>query len=216
MKMIRRMAAFAVAALAASVFTLIGVPASAAPTATETMSVVSDATWTVDGTGTSVVVTCQDPWGISFGSAQWVWDRACPLTGSSTGEHHVFTKSFSVPGTVVSASLSYTIDNHGAASVNGQQAGTITNWGIPVTNLDVTTAVQSGANTLTIDATDEGGIAAFIANLTVTYTPLNVVETKDDCKKGGWADVTREDGSGFKNQGDCVSYVASGGRSDAR
>ena len=31
--------------------------------------------------------------------------------------------------------------------------------------------------------------------------------TKDDCKKGGW-----EDFGVFKNQGDCVSWVATGGR----
>ena len=31
------------------------------------------------------------------------------------------------------------------------------------------------------------------------------------CKNGGYADYTRTDGSGFKNQGDCVSYVARGG-----
>jgi hypothetical protein len=32
------------------------------------------------------------------------------------------------------------------------------------------------------------------------------------CQKGGWKDLARaEDGLGFKNQGDCVSYAARGG-----
>ena len=31
------------------------------------------------------------------------------------------------------------------------------------------------------------------------------------CKQGGWANVVRQDGTGFKNQGDCVSYAAQGG-----
>jgi hypothetical protein len=31
------------------------------------------------------------------------------------------------------------------------------------------------------------------------------------CKQGGWQNVVREDGTGFKNQGDCVSYAAKGG-----
>lgn len=31
------------------------------------------------------------------------------------------------------------------------------------------------------------------------------------CKQGGWQSLVREDGSGFANQGDCVSYAAQGG-----
>ena len=34
--------------------------------------------------------------------------------------------------------------------------------------------------------------------------------TKDDCKNGGWASLTRPDGSPFKNQGDCIQYVNTG------
>ena len=33
---------------------------------------------------------------------------------------------------------------------------------------------------------------------------------KDECKKGGWAEMSREDGSLFKNQGDCLQYVNTG------
>jgi hypothetical protein len=36
------------------------------------------------------------------------------------------------------------------------------------------------------------------------------VAEKDQCKKGGWANVTRDDGSTFKNQGDCIQYVNTG------
>ncbi len=32
----------------------------------------------------------------------------------------------------------------------------------------------------------------------------------ESCKKGGWASLTRSDGSGFKNQGDCIQYVNTG------
>ena len=38
----------------------------------------------------------------------------------------------------------------------------------------------------------------------------NPPATKDDCKKGGWANLTRADGSTFKNQGDCIQYVNTG------
>jgi hypothetical protein len=34
--------------------------------------------------------------------------------------------------------------------------------------------------------------------------------TKDECKRGGWSDLARADGTAFKNQGACVSYVNTG------
>jgi hypothetical protein len=37
--------------------------------------------------------------------------------------------------------------------------------------------------------------------------------SKDQCKKGGWQDFKDAEGERlFKNQGDCVSYVATGGK----
>jgi hypothetical protein len=33
---------------------------------------------------------------------------------------------------------------------------------------------------------------------------------KDDCKKGGWQDLERANGSSFKNQGDCIQYMNTG------
>jgi probable HAF family extracellular repeat protein len=39
---------------------------------------------------------------------------------------------------------------------------------------------------------------------------VRVPEVKDDCKGGGWRDLVRADGTAFKNQGDCVSYVNTG------
>ncbi|GMQ86535.1 MAG: hypothetical protein BMS9Abin07_2115 [Acidimicrobiia bacterium] len=31
-----------------------------------------------------------------------------------------------------------------------------------------------------------------------------------ECKKGGWEGLSRDDGSGFKNQGDCMQYANTG------
>ncbi|MDE2312317.1 MAG: hypothetical protein KGJ93_04515 [Patescibacteria group bacterium] len=44
--------------------------------------------------------------------------------------------------------------------------------------------------------------------VTVDNTPTS----KDQCKLGGWQNYVHPDGSAFKNQGDCVSFVASGGK----
>ena len=45
---------------------------------------------------------------------------------------------------------------------------------------------------------------------TYDFEPFRVAATKDQCKAGGWQQVRRADGTTFKNQGDCVSYVSSG------
>jgi streptogramin lyase len=37
-----------------------------------------------------------------------------------------------------------------------------------------------------------------------------VATNKDACKDGGWMNLYRADGSGFKNQGDCIQYVNTG------
>jgi predicted extracellular nuclease len=37
-----------------------------------------------------------------------------------------------------------------------------------------------------------------------------VAVDKDACKKGGWRGLKRADGTGFKNQGDCIQYVNMG------
>ena len=43
----------------------------------------------------------------------------------------------------------------------------------------------------------------------VSFTPA-VPATKDDCKDSGWQNLVEADGSSFKNQGSCVSYVNTG------
>ena len=40
-------------------------------------------------------------------------------------------------------------------------------------------------------------------------------QSKDDCKNGGWQTLRDGNGKPFKNQGDCVSYVATKGKNTA-
>lgn len=44
----------------------------------------------------------------------------------------------------------------------------------------------------------------------VTRSGAPTPQAKSDCKKGGWEDLFRSDGTTFKNQGDCVQYVNTG------
>jgi hypothetical protein len=49
---------------------------------------------------------------------------------------------------------------------------------------------------------------------TTTYT-YDQSPTKDSCKNGGYQSMTNANGKSFKNQGDCVSYVATHGKNQA-
>ena len=53
--------------------------------------------------------------------------------------------------------------------------------------------------------------AVTIAGETFDFEPAP--STKDDCKQGGWETLTGPGGEEFRNQGDCVSFFASDGRS---
>lgn len=44
----------------------------------------------------------------------------------------------------------------------------------------------------------------------VQFNAFDVATAKGDCMSNGWQTLSRADGSAFKNQGDCVSYVQTG------
>jgi hypothetical protein len=48
---------------------------------------------------------------------------------------------------------------------------------------------------------------------TVNFEAFNVVNSKDQCKNSSWKSAVDANGDSFKNQGLCVSYVASNGKS---
>jgi len=50
-------------------------------------------------------------------------------------------------------------------------------------------------------------IATAGSRWTYNFEPFRTPTTKDDCKGGGWQNLRAADGSTFKNQGQCVSYV---------
>ena len=49
---------------------------------------------------------------------------------------------------------------------------------------------------------------------TYNLESYQVATDKDVCKNSGWQSLSAADGSSFKNQGACVSYIASGGKSE--
>jgi hypothetical protein len=48
------------------------------------------------------------------------------------------------------------------------------------------------------------------SSVTYDFEPYHVATSQDACKDDGWRTLRRADGSGFKNQGDCVSYTNTG------
>jgi hypothetical protein len=63
---------------------------------------------------------------------------------------------------------------------------------------------------------DAFGIATSSFDTTYDFEPnLPTPTSKDQCKSGGWRNYADANGTPFKNQGDCVSYVATGGKNKA-
>jgi hypothetical protein len=50
----------------------------------------------------------------------------------------------------------------------------------------------------------------FLGSVSNVQLQQDVKAAQDDCKNGGWKDMTRGDDSSFKNQGDCIQYVNTG------
>jgi hypothetical protein len=69
---------------------------------------------------------------------------------------------------------------------------------------------QGSGNPALISAVDALRLGYGGNSITYDFEPYAVPGSKDACKDGGWANVKRADGSSFKNQGDCVSYVHTG------
>jgi choice-of-anchor C domain-containing protein len=142
--------------------------------------------------------------------------RSIDMTGQSAGTIRQMVPTVTGGKYMVSFDMSGNPDGGPAVKSMNVEAG-----GTPETfTYDVVTAGNTDANMkwapklfqftatgtttpLTFASLDSGFYGPALDNVTVKqYLPIS----KGDCKKGGW-----EDFGVFKNQGDCVSYVATGG-----
>lgn len=84
------------------------------------------------------------------------------------------------------------------------------------------TAVVTSIDLVFDEGTDQGTGFAYLDNFSIngqvitgpTLT-VNTPSSKDACKKDGWKTLTDSSGTSFKNQGDCVSYVATKNKNPA-
>lgn len=71
-------------------------------------------------------------------------------------------------------------------------------------------AVNVGRHPEMTSYVDGVGVTADGVTRTYDFEAFRVATSKDECKKGGWQDVRRADGSAFRNQGECIRYVNTG------
>jgi hypothetical protein len=55
-----------------------------------------------------------------------------------------------------------------------------------------------------------GGSGVGVDPVIIGVDPNPVPVNKDECKRGGWENLYHDDGTAFKNQGDCIQYVKTG------
>ena len=71
--------------------------------------------------------------------------------------------------------------------------------------------INQGSNNPRIDANVDALSIAYGGNsITYDFEAFLTASARGDCTTGGWRAVRRADGTAFKNQGDCVSYVENG------
>jgi hypothetical protein len=69
---------------------------------------------------------------------------------------------------------------------------------------------QGSGNPGLLAAVDKLTLGAGGDSVTYDFELYHVATSAEQCKNGGWQNVTRADGSSFRNQGDCIQYVNTG------
>lgn len=67
-----------------------------------------------------------------------------------------------------------------------------------------------GGNAGLLASTDVPTLGAGEDQVTYNFEEFRTPASTDECKNGGWQNVTRPDGTSFKNQGQCIKYVNTG------
>jgi choice-of-anchor C domain-containing protein len=122
------------------------------------------------------------------------YDVSFFLSGNPAGPPAVKTLDVSATGGTVGH---YTFDTTGNTLAS-------MNW----TGESYSFLATTASTTLSFVSTTPGPFGPAIDNVIVT----EIVPTKSDCKQGGWQTMIDTSGNQFKNQGDCVSFFATGGK----
>lgn len=161
---------------------------------------VSTPTWYGDRIGTEpyFAVNLNDPAN--------TWNRWA--TGSIDNQLRFFESTAGAPGATFGSYSDPTWDDFVAGNALSGQAYATRSvlFFSPQTGSATADGFTGQIDGLTITLKD-GSVA------TVNFEPFNTVSSKDQCKKDGWKTALDANGNSFKNQGLCVSFVASNGQS---
>lgn len=107
------------------------------------------------------------------------------------------------------------LDGTVSGTVNGSYFDVVVTWS-PGLQGEYTATVTSSSLTdgQTHNVKDTSSTATWSATGKATCT-ITYPTTTSACKDGGWQGLTDSSGNAFKNQGDCVSYVATQGTNAA-
>lgn len=157
------------AILSSGIFAAFGNPTPAQATAVledscveQTLEVVSSTDTLVEGGGNAVETWQHGNWSADISGAAWIWSSENVSEDSAlNGESVTFTDSFTVTGTIISATLEVGADNSYEFDINGDEvASDSEEVNFTTTDvIDVTSAVQEGSNTLsaTVENFPQGG-----------------------------------------------------------
>jgi choice-of-anchor C domain-containing protein len=172
--------------------------------------------------------TTIDGWTVDSGSVDWIgtyWPAAdgvmsIDMSGLDAGAisqtfpttiGNTYTVSFFLAGNPAGLPTVKTLD----VSATG---GTVSSFSFDtaastLTNMNWTAEsytffATTSSTTLSFVSTTAGPFGPAIDNVVVT----EIAATKNDCKQGGWQTMLDTSGNQFKNQGDCVSFFATGGK----
>jgi len=152
----------------------------------------ADPNWELND-NTAIVFTCGGEYPHTLLNVSQ--DEDGNLTGNGWYDpDHSYT--WTLTGNIDGDNISYTILYTGAAA-----GSTYTNTGVIASDGSISGTSSGNCQTFTSPA----GTATEIED-----EPEYVVPTsKDQCKKDGWKTLADNEGNAFKNQGQCVSFVAS-------
>ena len=94
----------------------------------------------------------------------WIWDAK----GSTDGQILHLRKDVDLKGSIKSAKLYTTCDNHMQLWINGKEIHSSDQWESPLL-ADITKVLSIGKNTFAVRARNDGGVAAFVFKLVVDH-----------------------------------------------
>lgn len=172
--------------------------------------------------------TSIDGWTVDAGSVDWIgtyWTAqdgamSLDLSGNDAGTisqvlattiGNTYTVSFFLAGNPAGPPTVKTLDVTATGAASSSYSFDVTGHTLADmgwTPETYTFLATSTSTTLSFVSTTTGFWGPALDNVTITET----VPVLSDCKDGGWQTMIDNAGNGFKNQGDCVSYFATGGK----